>query len=98
VLISAEVRWFWRGALPSGLEQWFRSGTPVPGGGNSREDEYLLDPLQLELGVKNRSGRPGVELKGLIEVRASPPQPFSGRAQVQEGTAPPLVKGSVVRD
>jgi len=82
MLISAEVRWFWRQALPPGLEQWFRSGSLAPGGGNSREDEYLVDPLQPELGVKKRSGRPGIEIKGLIEVRAPLPEPFSGRVQI----------------
>lgn len=82
MLISAELRWFWREKLPPGLEQWFRSGTLAPGGGSSRDDEYLADPLQRELGVKRRSGKAGVEIKGLVEVRAALPEPFSGRVQI----------------
>jgi hypothetical protein len=82
MLISAELRWFWRATLPPGLEQWFRSGTLTPGGGNSREDEYLVDPLQRELGVKKRSSRAEIEIKGLVEVRAALPAPFSGRVQI----------------
>ena len=82
MLISAEVRWFWRLALPPGLEQWFRSGTLVPGGGKPREDEYLVDPLEPELGVKKRSGRGGIEIKGLIEARTRLPEPFAGSLQI----------------
>lgn len=82
MLISAELRWFWRETLPPGLEQWFRSGTLTPGGGNSRDDEYLVDPLQSELGVKKRSGMSGIEIKGLVEVRTVLPGPFSGRVQI----------------
>ena len=82
MLISAELRWFWRGSLPSLLEQWFRGGAVAPGGGKLRNDEYLIDPLQRELGIKKRSGRAGIEIKGLVEVRARLLKPFDGRVQV----------------
>ena len=82
MLVSAEVRWFWRDTLPPGLEHWFQSGRLPPGGGTSRQDEYLVDPRQRELGVKKRSGREGIEIKGLVEVRAPLPDPFAGRVQI----------------
>lgn len=68
--ISAEVRWFWADALPPGLETWYRSqaGRIAPGGGEHREDVYLLDATQVELGLKTRGKKPGVEIKGLVRV------------------------------
>jgi hypothetical protein len=82
MLISAELRWFWRGSLPSALEAWFRSGALASGGGKLRNDEYLMDPLQRELGIKKRSGRAGIEIKGLVEVRARLLMPLDGCVQV----------------
>lgn len=82
MLISAELRWFWKGSLPSVLEEWFRGGAVAPGGGKLRNDEYLLDPLQRELGIKKRSGRAGIEIKGLVEVRAPLLKPLDGRVQI----------------
>lgn len=70
--LSAEIRWFWQNSPPSGLEDWFRNpgrGAYPPGGGESepREDEYLRDENQCELGIKirGRNGQ-GVEVKGLV--------------------------------
>src|SRR4051812_1323634 len=82
MLISAELRWFWKGSLPSVLEEWFRGRAVAPGGGQLRSDEYLIDPLQREVGIKKRSGRAGIEIKGLVEVRARHPKPLDGRVQV----------------
>ena len=82
MLVSAELRWFWKDALPSGLETWFRSGQWPPGGGMPRMDEYLLDPGQSELGLKRRGANPGIEVKGLISVLASPVAPFVGGVQL----------------
>jgi hypothetical protein len=69
VLISAEIRWFWRNDLPLTLDTWFCDrtvhGHPA-GGGQSRTDAYMLDVEQRELGLKNRGDQPGVEVKGLI--------------------------------
>jgi hypothetical protein len=70
--ISAELRWFWQNAYPDSVEAWFRNGNFSAGGGASRDDVYLQDPAQTELGVKRRGAKPGVELKGLVAVL--PPQ------------------------
>jgi hypothetical protein len=82
MLISAELRWFWKGPSPSAIQNWFLNGPMPPGGGKPRNDEYLLDPSQQELGIKRRSGRSGIEVKGLVEVRARIPKPFGGRVQI----------------
>lgn len=81
--VSAEIRWFWRSNPPPGLQDWFcladAHGCPA-GGGGARLDEYLRDVGQIELGLKRRGGKKGVEVKGLIanawgELMTSP---FSG--------------------
>ena len=82
MLISAEVRWFWKPAAPRALEDWFRGGAFAPGGGTPRIDEYLIDPGQRELGVKSRGGAGGVEVKGLVEGGGVLPTPFAGRVQI----------------
>ena len=83
MLISAEVRWFWPGSPPPDLETHFRGGAIAPGGGGEpRPDEYVIDPDQRELGIKIRPGRPGIEIKGLVEVRERLARPFEGRVQV----------------
>ena len=67
--ISAEIRWFWSDVPPPKLEEWFRDATEdtcAAGGGESRVDEYLYDGNQIELGLKRRGGKPGVEVKGLV--------------------------------
>jgi hypothetical protein len=38
------------------------------GGGEERLDEYLLDDKQVELSLKHRGGKLGVEVKGLVTV------------------------------
>jgi hypothetical protein len=69
MLISAEVRWFWRDPAPAGLADWFRNAEPhscPAGGGRSKSDLYLRDPGQVELGIKQRGGKTGIEVKGLV--------------------------------
>jgi hypothetical protein len=69
MLISAEVRWFWRGTTSTDVQQWFcwSDAHPFPsGGGKPRTDQYLRDPPQVELGVKHRGDALGVEIKGLV--------------------------------
>lgn len=93
--ISAEARWFWPEALPPGLEDWYRTraGSCPPGGGAHREDVYLLDPGQVELGLKTRGAKPGVEIKGLVRVAptASGRAPLSARLELwTKWTAPSL--------
>lgn len=71
--LSAEIRWFWPERPPSGLKDWFvnASGDVFAAGGGKpgREDEYLRDPKQVELGIKRRGGGKisGIEVKGLVE-------------------------------
>lgn len=82
VLISAEARWFWRQDLPPAVEAWFREGMSPPGGGQPRTDEYLLDRLQRELGIKMRGGGRGVEVKGLVARREHVSAPLQGRVEI----------------
>jgi hypothetical protein len=70
--VSAELRWFWKNAPPPGLEDWFKRARPshpsAPGGGVvPRTDLYRRDAKQVELGIKLRGGKPGYEVKGLVE-------------------------------
>jgi len=71
MLISAEIRWFWRDTAPEGLEDWFSGAAGHPnaaGGGGTRTDDYLRDTTQSELGIKRRGGRKSIEIKGLVSV------------------------------
>jgi hypothetical protein len=63
---SAEIRWFWFTPPAKGIESWFRLSGCTPGGGKEREDVYLIDPQQRELGIKERGGKAGVEVKGMV--------------------------------
>jgi hypothetical protein len=84
MILSAELRWFWEGSAPPGLERWFCGSTCPPGGGKPREDVYLLDREQAELGLKRRGGKGGVEIKGLVR-RVEPPLtagPLAGRVEI----------------
>ena len=82
MLVSAELRWFWSGGLPSAVEAWFRNAPFPPGGGRPRTDEYLVDRSQIELGVKKRGTKAGVEVKGLVAPRRTVSVPFSGQVQI----------------
>jgi hypothetical protein len=67
--LSAEVRLFWAGREPEALRSWFLGAsvhTYAAGGGQERTDVYLADANQLELGIKQRGGKSGVEIKGLV--------------------------------
>lgn len=68
MLLSAEVRWFWEGDGHE-LRPWFETAPFKPGGGGSREDVYVLDPGQVELGLKSRGSKPGIEAKALVAER-----------------------------
>jgi hypothetical protein len=74
VQVSAELRWFFRNPNPL-LSQWFTGAnygfSPwAAGGGSSRNDRYLIDRAQIELGIKRRAENAareeGIEIKGLI--------------------------------
>lgn len=77
MFLSAELRWFWRGhLLPRELDAWFKSGPfPLGGGARLRADLYLLDEEEPTLGVKERGGKPGLEVKGLV-TELPPVAPF----------------------
>jgi hypothetical protein len=72
--LSAELRWFWRGlSAPRALDAWFKSGDRAPGGGQRlRSDVYFYEePSRDEedtssLQLKERGGRPGIEVKGFV--------------------------------
>jgi hypothetical protein len=69
--ISAEARWFWANNPPKDLTDWFRNGSETycsAGGGKKRTDVYLNDSSQVELGIKRRGQKPGVEVKGLMAI------------------------------
>lgn len=84
--LSAEIRWFWQGAIPSSFEKWFHGelGGCPPGGGKPRLDEYLYEKGQLELGLKKRGTKPGIEVKGLIATLPMPVAigPIHGQIQL----------------
>jgi hypothetical protein len=75
MFLSAEMRWFWRGSLPSSFKGWFcelqAGGFAAGGGGKKRTDAYLVDPDQRELGLKNRGGGMGVEVKCFVGLGSS---------------------------
>lgn len=69
LVISAEIRWFWRGDVPPGLNAWFHDRAVhgcAAGGGRSRRDTYAADAAQCELGLKQRGTKSAVEVKGFI--------------------------------
>ena len=80
---TAELRYFWRNAVPAEVERWFRSGM-TQGGGHTRTDHYLRDPKQTELGIKLRGGeKPGVEIKGLVaNTTTCALPPFAGQIEI----------------
>lgn len=85
MLISAEIRWFWQGDAPDNLRQWFMDEgvhkCGAGGGPPDREDIYLVEGDQTELGIKIRGKKGGtkddnstdcknssVEVKGLVAI------------------------------
>lgn len=55
-LVTAEVRWFFRGSPPADVREWFHRGSlwaPEP----HRVDEYLVLPGRSTVGIKLREGR-----------------------------------------
>jgi hypothetical protein len=86
--VSAEIRWFWKDTIPSGLKDWFcdkQNDSYVAGGGvKIRADQYLRDTRQNEMGIKLRGGKSGVEVKGLVSVISDQLAvgPFHGNIEV----------------
>jgi hypothetical protein len=89
--ITAEIRWFWKDAVPGLLDSWFRNERRHAcraGGGSTRVDEYvcaqqMCTPEHAELGMKRRDGG-GMELKGLVDGRwfSLATAPFSGPVEL----------------
>jgi hypothetical protein len=81
--VSAEVRWFWATECPDQFDAWFQAGSLSPGVG-CREDEYLHERGQTELGIKRRGWKPGIELKGLVTIlpQSRDSMPFVGAVQI----------------
>jgi hypothetical protein len=85
--VSAEIRWFWPELEPTDLAGWFQDKAVhnfSPGGGETRVDLYLVDRDQLELGVKSRGGKNGIEVKGLVSPSEPGLQlsPFTGPIEI----------------
>jgi hypothetical protein len=67
---SAELRWFFPSAGPAALSVWFHSGGrhgPAAGGGRVITDTYHLGLGNTEVGVKQRRGEPGLQIKLFVE-------------------------------
>ena len=54
--VTDEIRWFFPGAVPAAVLDWFRDGAPI-GPSPKRTDIYLPLPDRLGLSVKLREGR-----------------------------------------
>jgi hypothetical protein len=54
--VTDEIRWFFPGAVPAAVLDWFRDGAPIEAS-PKRTDIYLPLPHQLGLSVKLREGR-----------------------------------------
>lgn len=94
--VSAEIRWFWRERPPAGLEDWFRDAGVhgcAPSGEELRADVYLRDPGQVELGVKRRGGKAGVEVKARVSVLEEDlaAGPFKGPVEIWTKVSTPAL-------
>jgi len=69
MLLSAEIRWFWKGPN-SDLDRWFTNMPEKHSPGLRMVHTYLFETDQYELGVKIRDSKPGLEVKALIGERA----------------------------
>jgi hypothetical protein len=93
--LSAELRWFWPEAEPHDLAAWFRGAAAhqwPAGGGRLRDDTYIVDRVQPELGIKHRGGASGVELKRRCGTALQPCEddPFRGVIEFWARIEPPM--------
>jgi hypothetical protein len=83
MLVSAEVRWFWRGSCPQPVRDWFFKPGLSPGGGLSRIDRYAPPRSEAEVSLKKRGGKPEYEVKGLVITRrASELEPLAPHIEI----------------
>ena len=84
MIVSAELRWFWKGAAPAALEHWFTTWGALPQEEPPRDDLYFVDAIQVELGLKRRDLQGNVEVKGLVRRAKEPVSagPFSGHVEI----------------
>ncbi len=110
--VSAEIRWFWSGpVIGSDILRWFTDkelhNQLAPGGGvdgESREDFYLADSSQHELGIKQRgqtkASNSKIEVKSLVTAdEMAFPDPFGKTVEVwvkQESKALVLDPGQCI--
>jgi hypothetical protein len=86
--ISAECRWFTQSEdLGKALSDWFLrpvDGIEAGGGNEPRQDVYLIDPREIELGLKRRGSKPGIEIKGLVDTVHRPLtiRPFNATIEI----------------
>jgi len=72
MMVSAELRWFWKDKAPRKIEDWFHAGEVSGGGSELRRDRYFPHRGEPELSVKTRDeggGSERVEIKGLVAIR-----------------------------
>ena len=77
MLISAEVRWFWKEEAPFELKEWFHNPKMhgcSPGGGPPPRDDMYLVTESTELGIKTR----GVKGRNLERTGLEGPLEFKG--------------------
>jgi hypothetical protein len=68
ISLSAEVRWFFNGAIPTIVKKWFKS-SPLRSNPEKRTDTYLIFPKAKSCGVKFRNSK--FEIKSLVEDRGN---------------------------
>ena len=75
MLVSAEMRWFWKGDYPQSVSRWFEElSFPLPASAEEqRTDRYLDLQGNTEIGVKLRGKKPELEVKGLVATLPSRP-------------------------
>ena len=70
MMVSAELRWFWKDEPPRKISDWFHGGDVRAGGGSAlRRDRYFPHEGEPELGLKTRDedgAGAQVEIKGLV--------------------------------
>ena len=62
---TVETRWFYRGAIPTAVQDWFHSGERAPETQPVRTDSYLQPAAPGDMGIKLREGR--LEIKQRAE-------------------------------